>query len=74
MGKPARMASRPRRARVRRGRPRWTTIAGTIEPPGRIEGGDVVWFDDRTVAVGRGYRTNAEGIRQFASLSGRRSR
>ena len=33
-------------------------IAGTIEPPGTIEGGDVVWFDERTVAVGRGYRTN----------------
>ena len=43
-------------------------VIGTVEPPGLIEGGDVVWFDDRTVAVGRGYRTNAEGIRQFAAI------
>jgi N-dimethylarginine dimethylaminohydrolase len=45
-------------------------IAGAIEPPGHLEGGDVVWFDDRTVAVGRGHRTNDEGIRQFKALLG----
>ena len=45
-------------------------VIGVIQPPGQIEGGDVVWFDDRTVAVGRGYRTNDEGIRQFAALLG----
>ena len=28
----------------------------------------MVWLDDRTVAVGRGYRTNDEGIRQFRAL------
>jgi N-dimethylarginine dimethylaminohydrolase len=44
------------------------TVAGAIEPPGQIEGGDVVWFDERTVAVGRGYRTNDEGIRQLRVL------
>jgi N-dimethylarginine dimethylaminohydrolase len=49
---------------------RWTAIAGTIQAPGRIEGGDVVWLDGRTVVVGRGYRTNADGIRQFASILG----
>ena len=38
--------------------------------PGTLEGGDVVWLDDRTVAVGRGYRTNTEGIRQFAAILG----
>lgn len=43
-------------------------IAGTIDPPGRIEGGDVVWFDERTLAVGHGYRTNSEGIRQLRAL------
>jgi N-dimethylarginine dimethylaminohydrolase len=37
-------------------------IAGEIVEPGRIEGGDVVWLDDRTVAVGRGYRTNDAGV------------
>jgi N-dimethylarginine dimethylaminohydrolase len=48
----------------------WTAVTGGIEPPGRIEGGDVVWLDERTVAIGRGYRTNAAGIRQLASLLG----
>ena len=33
--------------------------------PQLLGGGDVVWFDDRTVAIGRGYRTNDEGIRQL---------
>lgn len=45
-------------------------ILGSIDAPGRIEGGDVVWFDARTVAIGRGYRTNDEGIRQFRQLIG----
>jgi N-dimethylarginine dimethylaminohydrolase len=48
----------------------WTAVAGAIEPPGRIEGGDVVWLDERTVAIGRGYRTNAEGIRQLGAILG----
>jgi N-dimethylarginine dimethylaminohydrolase len=43
-------------------------IVGAIAEPGCLEGGDVVWLDDRTVAVGRGYRTNDEGIRQFRAL------
>jgi N-dimethylarginine dimethylaminohydrolase len=46
------------------------TVAGRINVPGRLEGGDVVWLDRRTVAVGCGYRTNAEGIRQFRELLG----
>jgi N-dimethylarginine dimethylaminohydrolase len=45
-------------------------IAGRIEPPGQLEGGDVVWFDEGTVAVGRGYRTNDAGIAQFKALVG----
>ena len=43
-------------------------IAGEIREPGSLEGGDVVWLDDRTAAVGHGYRTNAEGIRQFGAI------
>ncbi|MGY8750630.1 MAG: dimethylarginine dimethylaminohydrolase family protein [Fidelibacterota bacterium] len=43
-------------------------ILGQIRSPGTLEGGDVVWIDERTVAVGEGYRTNAEGISQFKSL------
>jgi N-dimethylarginine dimethylaminohydrolase len=45
-------------------------VAGTIQPPGSLEGGDVVWFDERTVAVGRGYRTNDEGIAQLGRMVG----
>ena len=43
-------------------------VHGSIEDDGRIEGGDVVWLRDRTLAVGRGYRTNDEGIRQLEKL------
>ena len=43
-------------------------ILGKIESPGTLEGGDVVWINERTVAVGEGYRTNAEGIRQLESI------
>jgi N-dimethylarginine dimethylaminohydrolase len=45
-------------------------VLGSIQPPGRLEGGDVVWLGPRTLAVGRGYRTNAEGIRQLHDLLG----
>ena len=45
-------------------------VDGTIQPPGLLEGGDVIWLDDRTVAVGRGYRTNDEGIRQYREILG----
>ncbi len=45
-------------------------IAGTIQPPGRLEGGDVVWLDERMAAVGRGYRTNAAGIAQLRAILG----
>jgi N-dimethylarginine dimethylaminohydrolase len=40
-------------------------ILGDIEAPGTLEGGDVAWLDDKTLAVACGYRTNAEGIRQL---------
>ena len=45
-------------------------ILGRIEAPGTLEGGDVIWINERIVAVGEGYRSNAEGIRQFQSLLG----
>lgn len=44
-------------------------ILGEIQGEGLVEGGDVVWMDERTVAVARGYRTNDEGIRQFKELT-----
>ena len=43
-------------------------ILGRIHGPGLLEGGDLIWLDSRTVAVGEGYRTNAEGIRQLRAL------
>lgn len=43
-------------------------VVGAIREPGTLEGGDLVWLDDRTAAVGHGYRTNAEGIRQFREI------
>ena len=43
-------------------------VIGSIESPGVLEGGDVMWFDERTVAVGRGYRTNEHGIAQLRAL------
>jgi arginine deiminase len=43
-------------------------VLGSIAPPGTLEAGDVIWFDERTVAVGWGYRTNDEGIRQFRGI------
>jgi N-dimethylarginine dimethylaminohydrolase len=43
-------------------------ILGSITGTGRIEGGDVTWLDRDTLAVGRGYRTNDEGIRQLRRL------
>ena len=45
-------------------------ILGRIESPGHLEGGDIVWIDEHTVAVGKGYRTNNEGVRQFKDLLG----
>jgi len=41
---------------------------GTITDPGKMEGGDVLWLDEHGVAIGIGYRTNSEGVRQFLSL------
>ena len=47
-------------------------IAGRIEGEGRLEGGDLVWFDATTCAVARGYRTNDAGIAQLKALLGPR--
>jgi N-dimethylarginine dimethylaminohydrolase len=43
-------------------------IAGQINAPGHLEGGDVVWLDERVMAVGWGYRTDAAGIHQLQVL------
>ena len=39
----------------------------TLEGEAMAEGGDLLWLDHDTLAVGRGYRTNAEGLRQLTA-------
>ncbi|MBE3032835.1 MAG: amidinotransferase [Actinobacteria bacterium] len=43
-------------------------IYGRIEGAARCEGGDTMWLDHDTLAAGRGFRTNAEGVRQLRAL------
>jgi N-dimethylarginine dimethylaminohydrolase len=45
-------------------------IHGAINGDGRVEGGDVAWIDEKTIAIARGYRTNDEGIQQLKVLLG----
>ncbi|MCY3599508.1 MAG: arginine deiminase family protein [Gemmatimonadetes bacterium] len=40
-------------------------VIGAIEAPGVAEGGDLMWVDERTLAAGRGFRTNQAGIDQL---------
>jgi N-dimethylarginine dimethylaminohydrolase len=42
-------------------------ILAALEGDATAEGGDLVWLDHQTLAVGRGYRTNAEGFRQLTA-------
>ncbi len=44
------------------------SVLGVITAPGTLEGGDVAWLDEKTLAVGHTYRTNEKGIRQLAAL------
>ena len=39
-----------------------------ITAPGTTEAGDMVWLDAKTLLVGHGYRTNAQGIQQMRAL------
>ncbi|MBN4085000.1 hypothetical protein JYT89_01515 [Flavobacteriaceae bacterium AH-315-B10] len=43
-------------------------ILGEIKASGTLEGGDVAWLDEKTLAVGHTYRTNEEGISQLKQL------
>lgn len=45
-------------------------MCGQITGKGKIEGGDVTWINEKTLAVGQGYRTNEEGIHQLQELLG----
>lgn len=46
----------------------YVNILGEIKFPGTLEGGDVAWLDQNTLAVGHTYRTNEEGISQLKEL------
>jgi N-dimethylarginine dimethylaminohydrolase len=66
MGKPAR-SNEPeaeRKTFAKNG----NKVLGSIQAPGTVEGGDVAWLDEKTLAVGHTYRTNEKGIQQVKSL------
>lgn len=44
-------------------------ILGELTGEAVSDGGDLVWLDDRTLLVGRGYRTNDEAIRQIREMT-----
>jgi N-dimethylarginine dimethylaminohydrolase len=66
MGKPQRRAEPAVQERELRNLS-WP-IAGRVGGSGLLEGGDLIWLDSRTLAVGQGLRTNAEGIRQLTAV------
>jgi dimethylargininase len=41
-------------------------VLARLEGDARAEGGDMFWLDAKTLAIGLGFRTNAEGVRQIA--------
>lgn len=43
-------------------------VLGQIEAPGIVEGGDLFWIDETTLAAGRGFRTNQAGLDQLAEF------
>jgi N-dimethylarginine dimethylaminohydrolase len=45
-------------------------IAGRIEAPGTLEGGDTFWLRPDLLVIGRTLRTNDAGARQLASIVG----
>lgn len=42
-------------------------ILAALHGEARAEGGDLLWVDRRTLAVGQGFRTNREGLRQLGT-------
>jgi dimethylargininase len=45
-------------------------ILGRLEGAALAEAGDLLWLDERTLAAGLGFRTNAEGLRQLQAILG----
>ncbi|MGG1675663.1 dimethylarginine dimethylaminohydrolase family protein [Neobacillus sp. NRS-1170] len=44
-------------------------ILGELSGEAAADGGDIVWLDDRTLLIGRGYRTNDEAIEQIKEMT-----
>jgi dimethylargininase len=63
MGKPQRRGEEE--AMARRFEELGIPILYTLHGEARAEGGDLLWLDHDTLAVGQGFRTNAEGLRQL---------
>jgi dimethylargininase len=63
MGKPLRRGEEAaqRETFERLGIPIYASLSGEA----RAEAGDMLWIDERTLAVGMGFRTNAEAVRQL---------
>jgi len=66
MGKPARRGEEEPLGRALQDS--GVPILGRLEGDARAEGGDTLWLDHYTLAVGRGFLTNAEGIGQLRGL------
>jgi N-dimethylarginine dimethylaminohydrolase len=65
-GKVARRGEGPAAADALRG---WgIPILGAVDGLATAEAGDMVWLDSRTLLVGRGFRTNADGIERLTEL------
>lgn len=43
-------------------------VVGRLTGAATADGGDMFWLDDRTLAIGRGYRTNQEAIDQITEM------
>jgi dimethylargininase len=43
-------------------------ILGKLTGNARAEGGDMFWLDETTLAIGLGFRTNAEGVAQIKEM------
>jgi N-dimethylarginine dimethylaminohydrolase len=63
MGKPLRRGEEA--AMARRFEALGIPILATLEGTATAEGGDLLWLDRQTLAVGQRFRTNAEGARQL---------
>ena len=55
-------------ALARRFREIGVPVLAELHGDAKAEGGDLLWLDRRTLAVGQGFRTNAEGLRQLREV------